>query len=280
MNALVPKIFGFNAKPGKYSAWLMSIPFIIMVIAYIVCSYYRLSINPSDKLTPSPLSIWNAFYQYAFTPDKRTGEYLLLIDWLSSVQRLTIGIGSAAIVGGIIGMNAGLYPGFRHLGMPFVTFVSIIPPLALLPILFITFGTDEVGKVALIFFGTIWVFTRDIYQYVAAVPDEQLIKGLTLGASQLRITWGIIMPQVIPKLLSSLRINLGSAWLFLIASESIASNNGLGFRIFLVRRYMAMDVIIPYVMVITLTGFLMDWGLRKISTHFYPWYTALSEKDK
>ena len=65
---------------------------------------------------------------------------------------------------------------------------------------------------------------------------------------------------------------LGSAWLFLIAAEAIASTDGLGYRIFLVRRYMAMDVILPYVLWITLLAWLMDLGLRQLTRLCFPWY--------
>ena len=72
----------------------------------------------------------------------------------------------------------------------------------------------------------------------------------------------VILPQLLPRLLVSLRLMLGSAWLFLIAAEAIASTDGLGYRIFLVRRYLAMDVILPYVVWITLLAWLMDWGAQ------------------
>jgi NitT/TauT family transport system permease protein len=64
---------------------------------------------------------------------------------------------------------------------------------------------------------------------------------------------------------------MGSAWLFLIAAEAIASTEGLGYRIFLVRRYLAMDVILPYVVWITLLAFLMDWALKTLRSRAFPW---------
>ena len=56
-----------------------------------------------------------------------------------------------------------------------------------------------------------------------------------------------------------------------IAAEAIASTEGLGYRIFLVRRYLAMDVILPYVAWITLLAFLIDWGLRRLSHRAFDW---------
>ena len=55
-----------------------------------------------------------------------------------------------------------------------------------------------------------------------------------------------------------MRLGLGPAWIFLISAEAIASTGGLGYRIFLVRRYLAMDVILPYVAWITLLAFALD----------------------
>ena len=66
------------------------------------------------------------------------------------------------MIGLLIGINIGLFRGFRGLMNPVVTFISMIPPLAILPILFITFGVGELGKVMLIFIGILPLITRDI----------------------------------------------------------------------------------------------------------------------
>ena len=77
-----------------------------------------------------------------------------------------------------------------------------------------------------------------------------------------------------PRLLSALRLSLGPAWLFLIAAEAVASDSGLGYRIFLVRRFLAMDVILTYVAWITLLAFAIDWTLAQASRRLYPWAEA------
>ena len=77
-----------------------------------------------------------------------------------------------------------------------------------------------------------------------------------------------------PRLLSAIRLSLGAAWLFLIAAEGLAATEGLGYRIFLVRRYLSMDVIIPYVTWITLLGFSIDYSLKLIIQKRYRWYKA------
>ena len=56
------------------------------------------------------------------------------------------------------------------------------------------------------------------------------------------------------------------------AAEAVAATEGLGYRIFLVRRYMSMDVILPYVAWITLLAFLIDISLRLLNRKLYPWH--------
>jgi NitT/TauT family transport system permease protein len=228
--------------------------------------------NPQDKLLPSVPQMASAMKQMAFEKDDRTGDYLLWRDSYSSLKRIFIGVTVAAIFALLVGLNMGLFPGFESLSSTFVTVLSIIPPLAILPILFLSLGVEEFAKIVLIFIGTFPLLCRDMYLTVKKVPAEQIVKSMTLGAGAFRTAYSIVMPQMVPRLLDTTRLSFGGAWLFLIAAEAIASTDGLGYRIFLVRRYLAMDIIIPYVIWITLVGFLIDWALRRFIRVQYPWY--------
>ena len=112
---------------------------------------------------------------------------------------------------------------------------------------------------------------RDIAFQGQALPIEQNVKAQTLGANTWQYIIRVALPQLLPRLLEGVRLSLGPAWLFLISAEAIAAESGLGYRIFLVRRYLAMDVIIPYVVWITLIAFLSDLALAAISRRAFPW---------
>jgi NitT/TauT family transport system permease protein len=262
-----------NIEPSPALRWFLTLlPFIVLLFIYWVASDARLAANPHDKLLPSFTQIADAVERYAFTENKRTGEYLFWQDSAASLYRIGLGITISALIGLLIGLSNGLLPTLRAGLSPFITIISLIPPMAILPILFITFGLDELAKVMLIIIGTAPVIMRDMQAHVMQLPKEQLIKAQTLGASTWQVAIRVVLPQIMPRLLASVRLSLGAAWLFLIAAEAIAAQEGLGYRIFLVRRYMSMDVIFPYVVWITILAFLMDFSLRKISEVFYPWY--------
>jgi len=150
----------------------------------------------------------------------------------------------------------------------------MVPPLAILPILFIVFGLGELSKIMLIVIGTAPIMMRDVAQRVCELPQEQFIKIQTLGANSWQIVTRMVLPQILPRLIGAIRLSLGPAWLFLIAAEAIASTEGLGYRIFLVRRYLAMDVILPYVIWITLLAIIIDQCLRYTNRTLFPWYNA------
>ncbi len=100
---------------------------------------------------------------------------------------------------------------------------------------------------ALIVIGVAPFMMRDVAGHIGALPREQVVKALTLGAN----SWGVILrvalPQALPRLFEALR------------------------RIFLVRRYLAMDVIIPYVAWIALLAVLMDLALTFGSRRLFGW---------
>ncbi|MEO0989482.1 MAG: ABC transporter permease subunit [Pseudomonadota bacterium] len=261
-----------NRKPGRpLAVFLMALPFVLVLIAYALGSEARRAVNPDDKLLPAPAQIVETAVRVTTQPDRRSGEILFWNDTAASLKRLVMGVGIGAALGLGFGLAIGLLP-IAHAGLNnFVAVLSMVPPLAVLPILFIIFGLGEVSKVALIAIGVTPFLIRDLAARTAELPFEQIVKAQTLGASSLAISLRVALPQIMPRLIQAVRLALGPAWLFLIAAEAIASENGLGYRIFLVRRYLAMDVILTYVIWITLLAFLVDWALARLSRKLYPW---------
>ncbi|HQP21544.1 MAG TPA: ABC transporter permease subunit, partial [Phenylobacterium sp.] len=125
----------------------------------------------------------------------------------------------------------------------------------------------EVSKIVLIFVGVTPVMVRDLAGHVRALPEEQIVKAQTLGAG----AWLTLIRVALPRLIENLRLSLCPAWVYLISAEAIAADVGLGYRIFLVRRYLSMDIILPYVVWITLLAVIMDLALVAWSRGFYGW---------
>lgn len=261
-----------NRHPGTVlRILLIALPFALLFLAYALGSQARLAENPSDKLMPSPAKIAETAQRLLTESDKRSEKILFWHDTAASLIRLSLGVGISAALASIFGLLIGLLPYMRATFAGFVAVVSMIPPLAILPILFIVFGLGELSKVVLIIVGILPFLIRDLSGRVLEIPREMIVKAETLGASSWVIAIRVALPQLLPRLIQAIRLSLGPAWLFLIAAEAIASEQGLGYRIFLVRRFLAMDVILTYVIWITILAFLIDTVLRWISQKAFPW---------
>lgn len=264
-----------NRRPGRSTQLVLAcLPFLLLLLAYLIGSNARLAFNPNDKLLPGFKTMAEAFRQYALVADPRTGDYLFWSDTAASLTRLFAGLAISTAAALVFGILIGLLPQAGATLGPVVAVLSMVPPLALLPILFIVVGLGEASKITLIVIGTTLKLTRDLALRVQEIPREQIIKAQTLGASSWQIAIRIVLPQMLPRLIDALRLEIGPAWLFLIAAEAIAANSGLGYRIFLVRRYLSMDVIIPYVIWITLLAFAMDTALQLLQRKVFPWFAA------
>jgi NitT/TauT family transport system permease protein len=207
----------------------------------------------------------------AFEINAQTGVIPLWADTAASLSRMGLGLSIATLAALTLGLALGLLPLIRASFGPIVAAIAVVPPIAILPILFIVMGLGETSKIALIAIGVGPQMVRDMAAHVAAIPQEQMIKAQTLGASTWQTALRVALPQAMPRLIRCLRLSLGGAWVFLISAEAIASDVGLGYRIFLVRRYLAMDVILPYVVWIALLAVIIDWILSSLSKRAFPW---------
>jgi NitT/TauT family transport system permease protein len=261
-----------NQRPGPMGSLLLgALPFLLVAILYVAGSKARLAENPDDRLLPAVGAFVTTLQDYAVNEDLRSGQRLLWADTKASLARIGIALALAAALGFGFGLAIGALPQVGATLGPFTAVLSMIPPLAVLPILFIVFGLGEVAKVVLIVIGIAPVIARDLAQRAQELPQEQLIKAQTLGASSWQLVVRVIGPQLLPRLVDALRLSLGAAWLFLISAEAIAADVGLGYRIFLVRRYMAMDVILPYVAWITLLASATDFALAHLARRWFRW---------
>lgn len=261
-----------TAIPGRGRGILLgALPLVVLGLGYLIAAAARHADNPADKILPLPQAMAAAMAGLVFEADPLSGQYLFWADTLASLWRLAMGMGIATASTLCIGLVVGSLPPLRATFGPLVTAIAVVPPIALLPILFIVFGLGETAKVALIVVGVTPFMIRDVAGHIAALPREQAIKALTLGANSWGVVLRVALPQALPRLFEALRLSLGPAWVFLISAEAIAADVGLGYRIFLVRRYLAMDVIIPYVAWIALLAVVIDFALVIGSRRLFGW---------
>jgi NitT/TauT family transport system permease protein len=280
-------LFRLDAKPNRIAALLLSwFLFVAGVGLYFYTSQKRHIENPEDKVVPNLQQLKQGATDAFLKPDseeavpeglenasipKKFLTSMLWTDTIASAKRFGWSM-LLLIPAVLLGLHMGMFPVFGQFFLRFILFFDKIIALSVLPILFIAFGIDELAKIMLIVIGVTPTIILDTFNLTKGVPQEQIVKGFTLGAHDFGVTYSIVMKQILPKVLNSIRLNLKAVMLFLFAGEMIASQDGLAFRIALLRRHMGMNVIIPYVLWVALLLFLVDLTMRVANKKLHPWF--------
>ena len=273
-------LLSFHVKFGRTASILLSsLIFVIAIVGYALTAEMRHAENGKDKIVPTVSMLMDGFKETLneFVDENEDGtndiewyQQKFFVDFKASMVRFGTGL-LIVLFGIVLGLHMRL-PLFKLIFLRFFLLFEKIPPLALLAILFVAFGTGDEAKIALIVIGVLPKVVLDTQLNAEAVPMEQTIKGFSLGGNTPRILWRIILPQILPKIWNGIRLSLGLAVGFLIEAEGIAASEGIGYRIFVVRRYMGMNIIIDYILVLALIMFLVDWLFQWAIRKKYPWF--------
>jgi NitT/TauT family transport system permease protein len=274
-----------HARPHRAWAAILSwFLFAAGIAAYLWIAQARHRENPEDRVTPTLVQMATGMYNAVMQPAEedesappaagfydRLSHSMLWKDTRATSRRFLISL-ALLFPAVLLGLHMGLFPYVGTFFLRFVLFFDKIVALSLLPILFIAFGIDELSKIMLIVIGVTPTIILDSFNLTRGVPPEQLVKAFTLGAGDFDVAYRVVLKQIAPRVLNSIRLNLKGVMLFLFAGEMIASTDGLAYRIALLRRHMGMDVIIPYVLWVALLLFLVDLAMRTLNRTLHPWF--------
>jgi len=274
-----------HAKPNRLTTIVLSwVLFATGIGLYFYAAQKRHHENPEDRIMPTVAQMVHGMTNATTNPaedDEALAEnaslgqrFLASMLWKDTVATSRRFIFSILLLipAVLLGLHMGLFPYVGVFFLRFILFFDKIVALSLLPILFIVFGIDELSKIMLIVIGVTPTIILDTFNLTKGVPNEQVVKAFTLGASDFDVAYRVVMRQILPRVLNSIRLNLKAVMLFLFAGEMIASTDGLAYRIALLRRHMGMDVIIPYVLWVALLLFLVDFGMRMLNRKLHPWF--------
>ena len=186
----------------------------------------------------------------------------LLSDMASSVYRIMVGFALASIAALAVGVLIGSYKFWDAAIEPFLDFVRYMPVVAFVPLTILWAGTTDTQKFLIIWIGTFFQQALMFMDNVKRVPPDYVGLGRTLGMSEWRILWRIVLPSAYPQIWDTLRISLGWAWTWVVLAELVAADSGLGFRITVAQRYFQTDTAIGYIIVLGLLGLATDQAMK------------------
>lgn len=261
-------------RPIGYRASTLSriCALILIALAYGWMSYRQHQFNPNDTTIPNLSQLAQGFGKI-LTIDPMSNETWLYEDMKATIGRhlggLAIGFLLAFLVGVGMGVNSYVEAFFEW---P-LDFFAKIPPTAMMAVYFVLFGTQYKMFVAMISLGIFPILSQAIYQAVKKdISEDEIYKAYTLGASHLEVIWNVIVQSILPRIIESLRLQVGPALVFLIAAEMLVSDVGFGYRLRMQSRLLNMNVVYIYLAILAVSFFFIDWSLRFVRRRLCPWF--------
>lgn len=191
------------------------------------------------------------------------------------VEASLLRIVTALLLALITAIPLGIFMGLNRIAKavvdPFIDFYRPIPPLAYLPLIVIWFGIGEVSKILLIYLSIFAPLVISASEAVRRVDQNRIQVVRCLGASTSQVVSRVIIPAILPDLLTGLRIALGVGWSTLVAAELIAANRGLGFMVESAAQYLSTEIVVAGIILIAGIALIIEFGLRQLQKRFVSW---------
>jgi NitT/TauT family transport system permease protein len=203
------------------------------------------------------------------------GDRLPMDVWMST-QRVFLGVTLGILLAVPVGFVLGWYRAMRTFVEPLVNFFRALPPIALIPLVIVYFGVDELAKTVILFYASFFAGVIVMYEGISQISPIYVRVARTLGATDIEIFRRVIVPLAVPHMLTALRVALGVAWATLVASELIAAQQGLGALIQNAGSFFQLDIIYVGIICIGFVALFMDMALRAIAKRFVSWQERIA----
>jgi nitrate/nitrite transport system permease protein len=240
-----------------------------MVGLALLIGIWALLTKPGESF-PTPGATFDAAVKLFADPFYRNGPNDQGIGWniLYSLERVGLGFGLAAVVGIPLGFAIGRFATLNAMFSPLISLLKPVSPLAWLPIGLLVFKAANPAAIWTIFICSIWPMVINTAVGVQKVPQDYLNVARVLNLSEWRIATRILLPAVMPYLLTGVRLSVGTAWLVIVAAEMLTGGVGIGFWVWDEWNNLNVAHIIVAIFVIGLVGLLLEWTLMTLARRY------------
>lgn len=228
-----------------------ALPWVIPILFLILWQTVAVLEVVSPSLFPAPTSVLSSFWGLLSSG--------VLINHIEiSLYRAFTGL----LIGGIIGLLLGVLNGWSNFSFQAIDtsiqMIRNIPHLALLPLVIVWLGIGEPSKIFLVALGVMFPVYINTLHGIRTVNPGFVEVGKMYGLKGWQLFKQVYLPSALPSIFVGIRYALGVMWLTLIVSETIATNQGIGYLAMNARQFMQTDVIIVSIVIYALFGKLAD----------------------
>jgi NitT/TauT family transport system permease protein len=227
-----------------------------VLIAAVLALWWLIVVQSESVIFPTPLQVLTGTLQLA--ADGTLWQHIG-----ASLFRVGCGFLVALLIALPMGLWMGRTDGVYRTFNPIFQILRPISPIAWIPLSILWFGVGNVSPIFLIFIAAVFPLIVQTAAAVHTIEKRYLDAAENFGVSRATLFRRVVIPAVLPEVVTGMRITLGVAWLVVVAAEMIAPRSGLGYLIIDSRnagnRY---DLVIAGMIIIGLIGLLLDGAMR------------------
>ncbi|HEV8312198.1 MAG TPA: nitrate ABC transporter permease [Burkholderiaceae bacterium] len=254
--------------PYDWSALMLKVLPPLIGAALLIGIWALLTLKSSSF--PTPAATFDEAVKVFSDPFYSKGPNDQGIGWniLFSLQRVALGFGMAALVGIPLGFMIGRFEFLNRMVSPLISLLRPVSPLAWLPIGLLVFKAANPAAIWTIFICSIWPMIINTAVGVQRVPDDYLNVAKVLNLSEWKVITRILLPAVLPYMLTGVRLSVGTAWLVIVAAEMLTGGVGIGFWVWDEWNNLNVQHILIAIFVIGIVGLLLEQLLITVAKRF------------
>lgn len=190
--------------------------------------------------------------------------------WVS-FQRVGLGYLLAVAICLPLGILMGSFGAFRSLFTPITTASGYIPIATLVPLTMSWFGTDDKQKIIFLAMAFGIYLLPMIVSAIEGVSDVYLRTAYTLGAGRLQTIFRVLIPIALPTIWQGMRLAFGVGWTYLVLTEVVIMDDGLGALVAISQRRGPREHIYLVIVVITIIAWIADLLWDRLGQLLFPY---------
>ena len=205
---------------AQYRRLRLAMPWAVLTALLVIWQALCVGLHVRTVILPSPSAVFAALVTYF---------PIIATQALQTLATTLIGFGAAAILGLLLGMAIGasglVYAGLYGLLVAF----NSVPKVALVPVFVVWFGIGAVPAILTAFALAFFPIVVNVATGLATIEPEWRDVLRSMGAREYQVLLKVGLPRVMPFFFGSLKVAVTLAFVGSITSETIASNNGIGY---------------------------------------------------
>ena len=246
----------------------MRLRLLSFALAFVFWQLLALLLPPS--IMPGPVetsvALWNNFAE---------GDVLPHL-WIT-LLRVFGGLALALAIAVPVGVLMGIHRAAERILDVWVMVAMTIPSLCYALVCFIWLGLNEFAAIVAIALTAAPSIAINVWEGVKGIDPKLIQMARAYEAHRGQIVVRVLLPQVMPYIMASLRFGLGIIWKITVFVELIGRPNGVGFKLFYWYQLADMKQVLAWTLLFTLVMLLIEVvALKQLERHLFSWRPSIA----